>query len=104
MHIDDDEIIHNNIACRFLLDFGFGTFFEDGKQLSTWCGSPPYAAPEVFAGKHYRGPQIDIWVNYLSNEKRFSMNTFCSILYFNSNIFLELRRCIICVGVRYSSI
>lgn len=43
-------------------DFGFGNFFNEGEQLCTWCGSPPYAAPEVFEGKKYHGPQIDIWV------------------------------------------
>ena len=46
-----------------LLDFGFGNFFQSGQNLNTWCGSPPYAAPEVFEGKLYEGPQLDIWVS-----------------------------------------
>ncbi|KAI4814816.1 hypothetical protein KUCAC02_005005 [Chaenocephalus aceratus] len=33
-----------------------------GEPLATWCGSPPYAAPEVFEGQQYEGPQLDIWV------------------------------------------
>lgn len=46
----------------FCLDFGFGNFFQPGEPLATWCGSPPYAAPEVFEGQQYEGPQLDIWV------------------------------------------
>ncbi|KTF80239.1 hypothetical protein cypCar_00019263 [Cyprinus carpio] len=44
-----------------IFDFGFGNFFQSGKPLATWCGSPPYAAPEVFEGQQYEGPQLDIW-------------------------------------------
>ena len=47
-------------------DFGFGNFFTSKEPLATWCGSPPYAAPEVFEGKKYLGPQIDIWVSFPS--------------------------------------
>lgn len=49
------------------LDFGFGNFYKSGEPLSTWCGSPPYAAPEVFEGKEYEGPYLDIWVSYKSH-------------------------------------
>ncbi|NXV76628.1 SIK2 kinase, partial [Atlantisia rogersi] len=42
-------------------DFGFGNFYKNGEPLTTWCGSPPYAAPEVFEGQQYEGPQLDIW-------------------------------------------
>lgn len=48
----------------FFSDFGFGNFYNAGEPLSTWCGSPPYAAPEVFEGKEYEGPQLDIWVSW----------------------------------------
>ncbi|XP_053095964.1 serine/threonine-protein kinase SIK2 isoform X2 [Pangasianodon hypophthalmus] len=44
-----------------IADFGFANFFQPGKPLATWCGSPPYAAPEVFEGQQYEGPQLDIW-------------------------------------------
>lgn len=46
----------------FSTDFGFGNFYKSGEPLTTWCGSPPYAAPEVFEGQQYEGPQLDIWV------------------------------------------
>lgn len=46
----------------YISDFGFGNFYTGKEPLATWCGSPPYAAPEVFEGKKYQGPQIDIWV------------------------------------------
>ncbi|KAH8269568.1 hypothetical protein KR018_009407 [Drosophila ironensis] len=44
-----------------LADFGFSNHFEEGATLRTWCGSPPYAAPEVFQGLEYDGPKSDIW-------------------------------------------
>lgn len=46
----------------FPLDFGFSNIFSKGQLLKTWCGSPPYAAPELFEGKEYDGPKVDIWV------------------------------------------
>jgi serine/threonine-protein kinase SIK3 len=45
-----------------LSDFGFSNLFSRGQLLKTWCGSPPYAAPELFEGKEYDGPKVDIWV------------------------------------------
>lgn len=50
-------------VCLSISDFGFGNYYTPGNPLNTWCGSPPYAAPEVFEGKLYHGPQLDIWVS-----------------------------------------
>ena len=44
-----------------LADFGFSNYFEEESLLSTFCGSPPYAAPELFEGKQYVGSKVDIW-------------------------------------------
>ncbi|XP_060689887.1 serine/threonine-protein kinase SIK1 isoform X2 [Hemiscyllium ocellatum] len=65
------HIVHRDLKSENLLlddnmnikiaDFGFGNFYKHGELLSTWCGSPPYAAPEVFEGKEYEGPHVDIW-------------------------------------------
>nr|XP_040036236.1 serine/threonine-protein kinase SIK3 homolog isoform X3 [Gasterosteus aculeatus aculeatus] len=65
------NIVHRDLKAENLLldhnlnikiaDFGFSNLFARGQLLKTWCGSPPYAAPELFEGKEYDGPKVDIW-------------------------------------------
>ncbi|XP_013398566.1 serine/threonine-protein kinase MARK2 isoform X2 [Lingula anatina] len=44
-----------------IVDFGLSNSFTAEEMLKTHCGSPEYAAPELFTtGKTY-GPEIDIW-------------------------------------------
>ena len=43
-----------------IIDFGLSNYFEK-KLLSTPCGSPCYASPEMVSGHKYNGFRIDIW-------------------------------------------
>ncbi|KAF4537662.1 hypothetical protein BFW01_g11178 [Lasiodiplodia theobromae] len=44
-----------------LVDFGMAALQPEGRWLSTPCGSPHYAAPEVIRYKQYDGGQADVW-------------------------------------------
>ena len=76
------RVVHRDLKAENLLldqnmnikiaDFGFSNFWSPSSHLTTWCGSPPYAAPEVFEGARYRGPEIDIWVGLYYKRKKLS--------------------------------
>ena len=46
-----------------IIDFGLSNFYNDNNNnlLSTPCGSPSYASPEMISGKKYNGFKRDIW-------------------------------------------
>jgi serine/threonine protein kinase len=44
-----------------LVDFGMAALQPTGKKLTTPCGSPHYAAPEVLKTTSYDGAKADVW-------------------------------------------
>lgn len=70
-YLHSSNIIHRDIKPENILltrnnvvkiiDFGLSNFTQKNQLLSTPCGSPCYAPPEMLMGKSYEGPPVDIW-------------------------------------------
>ncbi|KYR02724.1 putative protein serine/threonine kinase [Tieghemostelium lacteum] len=52
--VDDD----GNIK---ISDFGYSNIIKPGNLMSTFCGSPVYAPPEILLERKYVGNEVDIW-------------------------------------------
>ena len=44
-----------------IVDFGLSNFYTNGLKLQTYCGSPEYAAPELFQKDKPYGFGVDVW-------------------------------------------
>ena len=70
-HIHTNNVVHRDLKPENLLlthnkvlkiiDFGLSSVADNNRLLSTKCGSPSYAAPEIIKGTHYDGYKTDIW-------------------------------------------
>ncbi|KAK0394217.1 hypothetical protein QR680_000627 [Steinernema hermaphroditum] len=70
-HMHQKGIVHRDIKAENVIfaqpgwvklaDFGFSCQCNRSQTLSTFCGSPPYAAPELFQEQEYSGQKVDIW-------------------------------------------
>lgn len=70
-YIHRNKVVHRDLKPENLLldeknniklaDFGLSNTYENDQEMDTPCGSPCYAAPEMVAGKSYKGLPVDIW-------------------------------------------
>ncbi|CAF4522892.1 unnamed protein product, partial [Didymodactylos carnosus] len=73
-HMHRAHVIHRDIKLQnfmldqnndiVIIDFGLSNSLDEKGFLTTQCGSPAYAAPEIFAHQEY-GPAVDVWSMYV---------------------------------------
>ncbi|XP_032828237.2 NUAK family SNF1-like kinase 1 [Petromyzon marinus] len=70
-HCHKSGVVHRDLKLENILldesgnikiaDFGLSNLYAHDRYLSTFCGSPLYASPEIINGRPYRGPEVDSW-------------------------------------------
>ena len=59
----ENILINEDTKELIIVDFGLCNSYSNSNKdlLTSACGSPSYAAPEMLNGEKYRGPPVDIW-------------------------------------------
>jgi serine/threonine protein kinase len=70
-YLHSQNIVHRDLKPENLLldhklsikisDFGLSTTYTNDRLLSTACGTPSYAPPEMLRGEEYHGQLSDLW-------------------------------------------
>ena len=71
-HLHSRNVVHRDIKLDNILinkqgnhivigDFGLSNFCLPGQLLETHCGSPEYAAPEIFQKTQHFTKEVDVW-------------------------------------------
>ena len=58
----ENIVLNENHQRLVIVDFGMGRFWSGDKMAATHCGSPEYAAPELFDKiRSFGGREVDVW-------------------------------------------
>ena len=93
-----ENLLINKKNILKIIDFGLSNYHNINKLLSTPCGSPSYASPEMVSGKRYNGMLVDIWCTGII---LFAM--LCGYLPFEANDNYSLFKKIIKCEIKYPS-
>ena len=91
-----ENLLINKKNILKIIDFGLCNYHNINKFLSTPCGSPSYASPEMVSGKKYNGILVDIWCTGII---LFAM--LCGYLPFEANDNYSLFKKIIKCEIKY---
>lgn len=59
-NLKEFRITSENIQIK-IADFGLSRMLETDEKADTWCGTPPYIAPEILLFNQMYDSNVDVW-------------------------------------------